>query len=143
MRRKLFSLSAAGQHGHYAIVKTNIIALHDDNNVIRLIGKKANVLYVADLEYEEALVAEETSNNNDNSNNKKYETENKFQELWHQRMGHPNEKYLIQTANATEGMGGFRTSRKNVNVAGQVNFIGQTISGQACCIGKHSSPTTP
>lgn len=130
LRRKLFSLSAAMKRGCRGEFINDKIVIRGSNDLVKLVARRTNNLYFADIDCSECNVAHELE-----CDSQEEPSNNEGITLWHQRMGHINDRYLTKTSQAVIGMGELSLDRnKNLH---------DKIKCQACCIGKQTKKSIP
>ena len=124
MRKKVISLSRATDRGCHGTYRGDWLTVLNSADETILVTKKFNHLYLAEAESEECHSAEV---NEDQSNDKL--------SLWHQRMAHVNDKYLLKTSAVVEGM----TIQESNEACTSFNAT----KCAACCLGKQTRAHAP
>lgn len=119
LRRKLLSISSATAHGWVGQFEHDKIILRDASGVDKLVANRLNGLYVAQTTQAEALLNENYGS----------------LDLWHERLGHVNKRFLVKTAEAVVGMEKMKQVR-NQGEARSIDCIG-------CVMGKMRKEHTP
>lgn len=133
LRRKLNSLSAATRNGCSGTFKGDNLDFFDANGSRILSSTKINNLYCAKVDKSDHDPIQDSDEEADEG----YVAELDEITLWHQRMGHVNDKYLLNTAKAVIGLD------KLINVKISPKQVGETVKCIGCSYGKQAKKPTP
>lgn len=131
LRRKLISLSAVTKHGCYGTFKSSNLTIIDKNGKPIITSTLIGGLYYANVEDND----HETIINDDEDDGCLVEMDNLS--LWHQRMGHINNQYLLKTAKVVEGM------QQLNNIKNPSKPIGDSVKCVGCLHGKQTKKSIP